>query len=650
MWASGTAPRRGADRRPGGYSIMSTSTVLRLARPLLAATLVLAGLAAPAAAYERDAPGRVALVNHLEGQAAVQLAGSDAWVDDLVNRPLASGDRLWIDEGSRAELHIGSMVLRLGPRSALRLVQLDDRQVRLRLTAGSLNVHVRTLDDDDSIVIETAAADLELLAPGGYRIDAADQSDRAQFTVWSGRALVRGPQLRRELRNDEAIDVDANDDSPAIARADQPDRLDLWAEQRDRQEEESRAARYVPRDMVGYAELDAWGDWDDDPEYGAIWMPRYVDADWAPFRFGYWSYIGPWGWTWIDDAPWGFAPCHYGRWIRARHGWAWAPGSRRELRRPVFSAAVVTWVGMPPGRRDDPRHMGRVGWAPLGHVGDPRYSTAVDRDTFVSSRPVAPRRVRLPDGDWRNARPVDAPRVEPGEHSVGRAVPRERALPDRAVFERGGGMGIPAAPGAGIRPRLPEDARGTGVAPERPVMRPSMNDRPSWGNGQQPSNGRPGVGNGASNDMGPGARNGFGNGVGDRPVAPQLPTPREQPQQRDAPTWQRPVDRGPVDRGTVDPPVRQGRVFQAPVAPPEAAPPPPVRMQDRPAPRFERPQPPQQYSRPEPAQQQVFRAPAAPPQQAAPAPQAPAPRAAPVERTPPPAGDRRGNRDDNRRN
>ncbi|MFM2289906.1 MAG: hypothetical protein RL684_3049, partial [Pseudomonadota bacterium] len=315
---------------------MSTLNVPRFARPLLAAACLATGLAAvglatPALAYDGQAPGRVALVNHIEGQAAVQLAGSDEWVDDLVNRPLGSGDRLWVEDGSRAELHIGSLVLRLGPRSALRLVQVDDQQVRLRLTAGSLNVRVRSLDDDDAFTIETPAADLELLAPGGYRIDAVDQSDRAQFTVWSGRALVRGPQLLRELRNDEAIDVDADDDSPSIARADQPDRLDLWAEQRDRQEEESRAARYVPRDMVGYAELDAWGDWDDDPQYGAIWMPRYIDAGWAPFRFGYWSYIGPWGWTWIDDAPWGFAPCHYGRWIRARHGWAWAPGPRREM-------------------------------------------------------------------------------------------------------------------------------------------------------------------------------------------------------------------------------------------------------------------------------------------------------------------------------
>jgi hypothetical protein len=639
-------------------------------------------------AYERDAPARVVLVNHLEGQAAVQLAGSDTWIDDLVNRPLASGDRLWIEDGARAELHIGSMVLRLGPRSALRLVQVDDRQVRLRLTAGSVNVRLRTLDDDDAVVMETPAADLELLAPGGYRIDSGDGSDRAQFTVWSGRALVRGPQLLRELRNDEAIDVDADDDSPSIARADQPDRLDLWAEQRDRQEEESRAARYVPREMVGYAELDAWGDWDDDPVYGAIWMPRYVDAGWAPFRFGYWSYIGPWGWTWIDDAPWGFAPCHYGRWVQARHGWAWAPGGRRELRRPVFSAAVVTWVGMPPGRHDDPRHGDRVGWAPLGHERDPRGYTAVDRDTFVSSRPVAPRRVNVPDGEWRRARPVDAPRVEPGDRSIGRVVPRDRVLPDRAIFERGGGLGLPAAPGAGIRPRLPEDARGTANAPERPAQRPSMG--PAIGSGQVPPSGRFGTDNGADrgidrgNDRGidRGVDRGPGRGVDrvveDRPAIRPQPMPRDQPlpreqplqreqpsgnpqqgnPQRDAPTWQRQPERA------IEPPAqRDAPTWQRP---PERV---PDRAPERVMPRFERsepapqpvsrPEPPQQYNRPEPVQPQpVFRAPPQPPAPlptfrapTAPPPSAPPPqRAAPAERAPSPVLERRGGRDQDRHN
>jgi hypothetical protein len=410
-------------------------------------TLLIVALCAPflplaAGAQEARAPARVALMNQLEGHASVQLAGNEAWIDDLVNRPLTSGDRVWVEPGARAELHVGSTALRLGPQSALQLVLVDDNVVRVRLTAGSLSVRLRVLDADDRFIIETPAGELELLTPGGYRVDAEDRVPVARFTVWSGRAMVRAPGLLRDLRSNDSLAVDDDDGGPPrLADAGTPDRLDLWAEQRDQREDEARAARYVPRDMVGYAELDAYGDWSTDPQYGAVWMPRYVDAGWAPFRFGYWSWVGPWGWTWIDDAPWGFAPCHYGNWVRARNGWAWSPGGRRE-QHPVFAAAVVSWIGVPPGRHDDPRREGpdgRVGWAPRGHARDTGAYTAVTRDTFLAARPIGARRVNLPADVVRRAPEASRPpELAPGFASLGRSVPRDRsdALPARGVFER----------------------------------------------------------------------------------------------------------------------------------------------------------------------------------------------------------------------
>jgi hypothetical protein len=41
--------------------------------------------------------------------------------------------------------------------------------------------------------------------------------------------------------------------------------------------------------------------------------------------YGRWVWVVPWGWTWVDDAPWGFAPFHYGRWVYVSY-WAWVPG------------------------------------------------------------------------------------------------------------------------------------------------------------------------------------------------------------------------------------------------------------------------------------------------------------------------------------
>ena len=156
-----------------------------------------------------------------------------------------------------------------------------------------------------------------------------------------------------------------------FAAAGDTDDLDLWAEDRDQREDSARSARYVSRSVVGYEELDGYGDWVVDDYYGPLWTPRITVVDWAPYRFGYWTWIGPWGWTWIDNEPWGFAPCHYGRWVHARHGWAWAPGADRP-RRPVFAPALVGWHDGHDRDHDrdylrDRDHPPRSGWVPLGY-------------------------------------------------------------------------------------------------------------------------------------------------------------------------------------------------------------------------------------------------------------------------------------------
>jgi hypothetical protein len=470
-----------------------------------------------------DPPGRVARVNLLEGSGALQLAGTDTWVEDLLNRPLTGGDKLWIESGARAELHIGSAALRLGARTALQLIAIDDRSVRLRLTAGALSIRLRDLGDDDTFVVETPAGDVALLERGGYRLDVEDQAERAHLAVWSGRAQASGPSGMRTLESDEGVELRGGDD-PAIelAAAGRTDGLDLWAEDRDRREDNSLSARHVSREVVGYEALDGYGDWVVDPQYGSVWVPQVVAADWAPYRYGYWSYIGPWGWTWIDDAPWGFAPCHYGRWVRVHHGWGWAPGPARE-RRPVFAPALVAWVGDPPDRLTDPRRTRRIGWVPLGynefyrppfhasrdylqaanqsntHLGrrdldrdldgerdgdrraagrgqqpDRRYVhqsspdayTTVSRDTFVTARPVGRNRI-AGDADELRRAPVStgALDVQPGERSLGRRLPSDRPgpQPDRALFERPGVRQV----------ERPTEQRPAEQRPmERPVMRP----------------------------------------------------------------------------------------------------------------------------------------------------------------------------------
>src|SRR5438045_6726104 len=109
---------------------------------------------------DTDPPGRVARVNFLEGTGSMQTAGVDGWSDDLLNRPLSSGDRVWIDEGSRAELHVGSTALRLGSRTAVQILAVDDHSARLSMTAGSISVRIRELDGNDRFDIETPAGEV----------------------------------------------------------------------------------------------------------------------------------------------------------------------------------------------------------------------------------------------------------------------------------------------------------------------------------------------------------------------------------------------------------------------------------------------------------------------------------------------------------
>src|SRR5580704_5196144 len=114
--------------------------------------------------------------------------------------------------------------------------------------------------------------------------------------------------------------------------------------------------------MTGYEDLDDNGDWSYVAGYGECWRPRAVVVGWAPYHYGHWAFIGPWGWTWVEDEPWGFAPFHYGRWAFVNSGWFWVPGP--VVVRPVWAPALVAFVGGGPGFRFSAG--AGVGWFPLG--------------------------------------------------------------------------------------------------------------------------------------------------------------------------------------------------------------------------------------------------------------------------------------------
>jgi hypothetical protein len=139
--------------------------------------------------------------------------------------------------------------------------------------------------------------------------------------------------------------VSGTDNAPVERVALAPDDTwDRWNADRTAQlGEQPRSAQYVSADVAGIDDLDRYGDWRPTPKYGNVWVPRGVAADWAPYSTGDWQYDGYYGWTWVDDSPWGWAPYHYGRWCYVDNYWGWAPGP--VVAAPVYSPALVAFFG-----------------------------------------------------------------------------------------------------------------------------------------------------------------------------------------------------------------------------------------------------------------------------------------------------------------
>ena len=344
-------------------------SIPRAPTPARGACLGLLALAALASARadEGDPPSRVARLSYVEGSVSLEPAGLQEWTVAERNRPLTTGDRLWTDQDSVAELDLGDAVLRLGAMSGFALLNLDDRFGQIQLSAGVLLVRVWDTSSGQSYEIDTPQLAVQLNQPGAYRIEVDEPGNTTLVKVSEGEALALG--------TGESIPIDAHRVmifagsasgtalSYSASSFGPPDDLDTWSATRDHQEQESPSRQYVADDTPGTYELDDNGRWQSTPDYGYVWTPAVVVTNWVPYRFGHWVWIPPWGWTWVDAAPWGYATFHYGRWVFLRGSWCWVPGPRPL--RPIYAPALVAWTHGP-GFGGPGVAAPTVGWFPLG--------------------------------------------------------------------------------------------------------------------------------------------------------------------------------------------------------------------------------------------------------------------------------------------
>src|SRR5260221_10385089 len=292
-----------------------------------------------------DPPARVARLGFAQGAVSFSPAGDDQWVQATMNRPLVTGDRLWADAGARTELQVGSAAFRMSSETSVTLLNLDDRVAQLQLSQRTLNVRVRRMQADDVYEVDTPNLAFSIRAAGEYRIQVDPAGNATAVVVRNGQGEVYGEGA--------AYVVDAQHSYRFMGTglreyeqigAPQQDAFDRWAIERDRRTEVSVSARYVSPDVIGYEDLDANGTWRAEADYGNVWVPRGVPAGWSPYHDGHWAWVDPWGWTWVDDAPWGFAVSHYGRWAFVSSNWCWMPGPMQM--RAVYAPALFAFVGV----------------------------------------------------------------------------------------------------------------------------------------------------------------------------------------------------------------------------------------------------------------------------------------------------------------
>jgi hypothetical protein len=331
------------------------------------------GLCSLSTLAQEDPPSRVARLNYLTGNVSMEPAGVDEWAPAVVNRPFTTGDYLYADQGAQAELHMDVAAMRMGPNTSFGFLNLNDQTVQIKLSEGDMYFRLYNFGPDQVFEVDTPNAAVTLLRDGIYRFRVDPNGNMSFVVVRQGQAEITGGGQAFTLNpGNSAMLTGTNQLSYDIELAPVPDEFDNWCEQRDEREAHLASARYLPPTVIGYEDLDGYGDWQSETEYGPVWYPRTVVVGWAPYHYGHWVWVDPWGWTWVDDMPWGFAPFHYGRWAYVRGRWGWCPGPIAVVGhvgpviRPYYAPAMVAWFGGAHWGVSFSAGGPSVGWVPLG--------------------------------------------------------------------------------------------------------------------------------------------------------------------------------------------------------------------------------------------------------------------------------------------
>jgi hypothetical protein len=264
-----------------------------------------------------------------------------AWSQAVRNLPLRQGCEISASGSNRAEL------------------QFDDGS-RLQMGRGAVVTFTTLYSDADGEFTEIAVRDGTIAlrigkAPAVYQVDTpfvsvvasgpaslrVDAVNGVQVGVRQGRCTLQRDNRKGTLVAGNYLDLQSERDSYEARSLPTHDAFDNWTAvlySREDRFSNSPHRKYLPNNVAIVSDnLDDYGDWRSDRQYGRIWHPRVREAGWRPYHDGHWVWVDPFGWTWVSGEPWGWAPYHYGTWVDRSEGWCWAPGPSTQY----WSPAVV---------------------------------------------------------------------------------------------------------------------------------------------------------------------------------------------------------------------------------------------------------------------------------------------------------------------
>src|ERR1700735_4486451 len=313
----------------------------------------------------------VARISLIHGDVSTQRGDSGDWSAATLNQPAMTGDKVSTGDNSRTELQLDfANILRLGPNSKANLANLTKRNIQIQLAEGIATFSV-SKDSEAEPEIDTPNVSIHPAHHDGvFRVEVRPDGDTVVI-VRQGEAQIATPQGSTEVNAGDMATIRGDSESAQykIFSASDRDDWDRWNSDRDHLIRNANSWRHTNRYYTGSQDLDAYGRWQNVPDYGDVWVPNEPQG-WVPYRDGNWTYQPYYGWTWVGYEPWGWAPYHYGRWFPYGGRWGWWPGPLYAggFYRPFWAPAYVSFWGWGGGFGFGIGFggWGGFGWLPIG--------------------------------------------------------------------------------------------------------------------------------------------------------------------------------------------------------------------------------------------------------------------------------------------